>query len=249
VVAGRLARIWLAALAVVLVAGCAADGREAGQDQPRAGAVAAAVPLPPAGNAQRYGLTDEREARANGYHLPGGVAGIGSPALPRLSAAQESALTGSGPGRPGDGPVPDGGCAGEAGRTLDAGAPRPRDPGLGQRLGLESFARSKQDRRVRAAFGAWSACMRRAGFAYRDPMRTNDDPAFRTDRPSRRELAVALADVGCKQSVGLVAVWASAEAAHQRRALGRHASELEVVRRLLAIRERNAARVVAAGPR
>jgi hypothetical protein len=54
--------------------------------------------------------------------------------------------------------------------------------------------------------------MRRAGFAYRDPMQADDDPAFRTDRPSRREVAVALADVGCKQSVGLVAVWAGTRA-------------------------------------
>jgi hypothetical protein len=44
VVAVRLTRIWLAALAVVLVAGCAADGRDGGQDQPRAGAMAAATP-------------------------------------------------------------------------------------------------------------------------------------------------------------------------------------------------------------
>ena len=210
-------------------------------------APAPAIPLPPAGNAQRYGLVDAHEARTQGYHLAGTEAGVVRP-LPGLSPVQRAVLTGAGSARSLRGPLPAGGCHGEAQRILDAGAPSPRDPSLGQVLGLQSFARSKEDRRVRAVFGAWSACMRRAGFSYRDPMEANDDPAFLTERPSRAEIAVAVADVGCKQAVGLVGAWASVEAADQERALHRHASELELVRRLLDTQERNAARVLAGRP-
>ena len=206
------------------------------------------IPLPPAGNAQRYGLADERDARAQGYHLPGMAPRAVKP-LTALSPAQEAALTGSGPARAGNRAVPEGGCYGEAERALDRGAPTAKDPNLGQLLGLESFARSKQDPRVRAVFGSWSACMRRAGFSYGDPMQANDDPAFRTERPSRAEITVAVADVGCKREVGLVGVWASVEAAYQERALDRHAGELEVVRRLLDVRRRNAARIAAGAVR
>jgi hypothetical protein len=215
--------------------------RRFGVDPP---APAPAGPLPPSGNAQRYGLADEHDARTQGYHLPGMRQASARP-LPRLSPAQEAALTGSGTGRSPSRPIPAGGCAGEAERTLDASAPSAKDPNLGQLLGLQSFARSQEDRRVRALFGAWSVCMRRAGFSYGDPMQANDDPAFRTERPSRAEIAVSVADVGCKQEVDLVEVWASVEAAYQERALRRHASELEVVRRLLDTRQRNAARTVA----
>ena len=215
--------------------------RRLGVDPPPA---APAIPLPPAGNGQRYGLADERDARAQGYHLPGMAPAAAEP-LAALSPVQEAVLTGSGPATAVSRPVPEGGCYGEAERALDRGAPTARDPNLGQLLGLESFARSKRHPRVRAVFDSWSECMRRAGFSYGDPMEANDDPAFRTERPSRAEIAVAVADVDCKREVGLAGVWASVEAAYQERALGRHADELEVVRRLLDVRRRNATRIVA----
>jgi hypothetical protein len=87
--------------------------------------------------------------------------------------------------------------------------------------------------------------MRRAGLGYADPMQANDDPAFHTPRPSRREIAVATTDVRCKQAVGLVEVWAVVEAAYQRRALDRHATQLRILKRWLDTRRRSAARVTA----
>jgi hypothetical protein len=200
--------------------------------------------MPPEGNQDRYGPADLQQVRVHGYHIPG-FAPTRSPAEPELSAAQQAMLTGVGARQYAGQTVPEGGCAGEARRMLAAGARPPEDHGLAERLSVDSYGRSRHDRRVRAVFGAWSACMRRTGFGYTDPMQANDDPAFQTERPSASEIAVATADVACKQAVGLVGVWAAVEADYQRRALDRHREELQVIRRWLETQRRTAARIVA----
>jgi hypothetical protein len=200
--------------------------------------------MPAEGNDDRYGLVDPQQAREHGYHLPEPAWGP-SPATPEQSGPQWAVLTGEGARAHAGRPVPPGGCVGEAQRALAGRVAAPTDPGLAQRLSVDSYGRSRHDPRVRAVFGAWSRCMRRAGFGYADPMQANDDPAFHTPRPSPREVAVATTDVRCKQAVGLVEVWAAVEAAYQLRALDRHAAQLRVLKRWLDTRLRNAARVAA----
>lgn len=200
--------------------------------------------MPAEGNHDRYGLVVPRQAREHGYHLPEPLGGP-SPAAPEQSGPQRAVLTGEGARAYAGRPVPSGGCVGEAQRALAGRVAAPTDAGLAQRLSVNSYGRSQRDPRVRAVFGAWSRCMRRAGFGYADPMQANDDPAFHTPRPSPREIAVATTDVRCKQAVGLVEVWAAVEAAYQRRALDRHAAQLRVLKRWLDTRLRNATRVTA----
>lgn len=200
---------------------------------------------PPSANGSRYGLVDEEQARRHGYHPPpkaGAGRPGGPPSEPELSPAAEAVAEGTGQRVPG---LPAGGCLGEARRKLAEGGPTPADPSLVDRLSLESYTRSEQDSRTRRVFGAWSGCMRRAGYDYVDPMKANDDPAFRTARPSAREIAIATADVRCKRETNVVGTWATVETAYQQRAIDRHAEQLQAAKALLEAEVRTATRIVA----
>lgn len=200
--------------------------------------------VPVVGNEQRYGVDDEAEAGRHGYHPP-----TPPPAQarePSLSAAAEAVADGSGPGSYRGRRVPAGGCLGQALRTLRRGGPVPADAGLAERLALESYVRTSEAGPMLAVFARWSACMHRAGFDYPDPRAANNDPAFRTRRPSGRERATAVADARCKREVDLVDHWATVETAYQRQQVAQHRAQLEVLARALQTRVRNAGRVTGA---
>jgi hypothetical protein len=143
--------------------------------------------------------------------------------------------------------VPDGGCIGEADRRLAGLAPAGADPRLGNRLQLESFQVSKRDGRVRDAFRAWSACMRRAGYEYATPLTVAGDPQFAGNRPSQREIAVARADVSCKASTNVIGIWFTVESAYQNAWIGQHATAMRACRDALAAQIRAARALVISG--
>ena len=89
--------------------------------------------------------------------------------------------------------------------------------------------------------------MGRAGFHYATPRQANNDPAWRTPRPSTRERATAVADARCKRQVQLVDLWATVETAYQQHQVAQPADQLEVLTRTLATRVSNAARVAGFG--
>lgn len=183
------------------------------------------APPPFSQNARRYGLADEARASRLGYSTPEITK---RPSRPDLPAKARKAAWGEGPAKIRGRDLPEGGCVGEAGRTLNAGA----EPAgtLADRLAFTALEASEKDRRVRAAFARWSVCMRRAGHAYATPRDANRDRRF-IDGPGHRigpaETAVAVADVRCKQQVRLIDIWASVEAAYQKRLIARHKTELE----------------------
>ncbi|MFE7602435.1 hypothetical protein [Streptomyces sp. NPDC057494] len=141
--------------------------------------------------------------------------------------------------------IPEGGCFGEARRTL-GGSSQAVSP-LVQRLTNDSYPASMQDPSVQAVFARWSACMKAKGFAYPAPMAANDDPRFRPrpEGPSRGEIDTALADIGCRAAHRVAEVWHAAESRIQRASITTHATALAADRRALDATVRKAADVLA----
>jgi hypothetical protein len=207
---------------------------------------AASRQLTVVGNARRYGVDDEAQAGTHGYHpaTPPPAAPVREPRLP---TAAEAVADGSGPRTYRGRRVPAGGCLGQALRQLGRGGPVPTDPGLAKRLSLESYVRTSESGPMRPVFARWSACMGRVGFHYATPRQANNDPAWRTPRPSTRERATAIADARCKRQVQLVDLWATIETTYQQHQLAQHAEQLEILAKAMATRISNAARVTGSG--
>ncbi|WP_426367299.1 hypothetical protein [Streptomyces sp. E-08] len=141
--------------------------------------------------------------------------------------------------------IPEGGCFGEARRTL-GGSSQAVSP-LVQRLTNDSYPASTQDPRVKTVFARWSACMKAKGYTYPAPMAANDDPRFRP-RPegvSRTEVDTALADLDCRATYRVAEVWHDAETRIQRAAVQSNAKALTAERRALDTTVRKAADVLA----
>jgi len=166
---------------------------------------------------RRYGITDLDVARQFGYGLGDrDPARMTRPARPAIGADGENALSGQGRSEVNGVAVPDGGCIGEADRGLTNSRTAAADLRKGNQLQFESFARSRVDSRVRAAFADWSACMVAAGHRYADPLAAAADPAFTSDL-DQQQLDVAVNDIGCKAASNLVGVWFTVESAYQAR--------------------------------
>lgn len=222
----------------VLLARCL---RRFGAELPPGSVVSSSTP---AGKERLYGITDEQHARQRGYHLPDQATPGNTQENPLPPRVQAIAF-GDGQRSYAGQQVPEGGCVGEARRELTEGVAMPRDQWMGDRLSLESTDRARRDSRVRKVFADWSACMKRSGHDYADPMKSNDDPEFATEQPSPREIAVAVADVRCKEETNLVNVQATVHIAYQKRLLEHNAEALAEVKQYLANSERKAAAVLA----
>lgn len=133
---------------------------------------------------RRYGVTDAVAAAQWGYHPPEMLADSRQEAeqLPPEADAVAVGQMKSYRGRT----VPDGGCAGEADRALNESAPSVPNPHQGEDLSTAAYRLTEQDSRVRAVFKAWSLCMKRFGYDYQSPWDANDDPRFKTERPTDR---------------------------------------------------------------
>lgn len=205
------------------------------------------VPTTAGPSARRYGVTDLALARVRGYHGPA-AAPVAERRRPELSPAAQAVLSGTGQASYSGQQVPQGGCLGEAERRLRTGAPTVPNMSLGEDLSAETYGRSAEDSRVRGAFTAWSGCMKALGYDYVSPVTAIDDPAFvATEAPTDRERAVAVADIGCKRKVNLIAIWATVETAYQRGALDRNAEALDTLRKSFRVQEKNAAAILARG--
>jgi hypothetical protein len=191
---------------------------------------------------RRYGITDVDLARTRGYRPPATQPERSQPAA---APAVQSVVTGRGQRSYAGRKVPEGGCVGEARRTLANGGEAGVDLDLPNRLTVQLWEQSKQDSRTRRAFDAWSGCVARAGYDYPDPLAALEDPMFTTPEPTAEEIAIAITDVRCKKEAKVVEVWATVETAYQRTAIEDNAESLERVRRQLAVRRANAATVLA----
>ncbi|MEV7458284.1 hypothetical protein [Streptomyces rubiginosohelvolus] len=78
----------------------------------------------------------------------------------------------------------------------------------------DTFSAARRAPGVLRAEKAWSSCMRKAGFTYTNSSQPGSDPKWMerpAGRPSSEEIATAVADVKCKQSVNLVELRFDAE--------------------------------------
>ncbi|MFI1566866.1 hypothetical protein ACH4ZX_28105 [Streptomyces sp. NPDC020490] len=210
------------------------------------------------GNKRRYGIADPAMAAEYGYHLAGTldqkargrirVAGAPGSRDPRYLIVL------NGPGEGADGQttvkgrkVRPGGCAARASERLVEKGSATGSFSYGQLaadIKADSFRRSLRDPAVRAAVRAWAACMKKAGYTVASPV--TDAPYFDLDEPtvSRKEIAMARTDVGCKERTRLVRVWSEAEAGYQRRRIAQNAEALDRVRREQRSRTAAVARVL-----
>ncbi len=126
--------------------------------------------------------------------------------------------------------IPPGGCIAESTRTLTGGGEQ-LYADLAQDINGQSYKESVKDSRVTKAFAAWSACMKGKGYSYKDPMQANDDPKFAVPTVSAEEIAVATADVACKNETKLVDVWHGAEAQIQQKMINAKAKEMDAIKK------------------
>jgi hypothetical protein len=121
--------------------------------------------------------------------------------------------------------VPPGGCLDLAGRELGTDGRSAADLGfmgnadVAWRLSRQAGLRMVADPRVAAVTARWRACMRRAGFGYRDPQAAQADRRWNSQLASATELhktnaeqiTVATADARCRAQVNYsgvrLAVW------------------------------------------
>lgn len=118
--------------------------------------------------------------------------------------------------------IPEGGCFGEGQRQVqgsDIELVR-----LFDTLGGQSWQAASEDGRVQAVFEKWSVCMSKAGFNYDTPWTANNEAGG--PDVTDAEIAIAVADVRCKQQTNVVGVYAAVDGAYQRVLIDKYAVEL-----------------------
>jgi hypothetical protein len=189
---------------------------------------------------RRYSVVDAEVAATYGYHPPT-TTDVRREFYEAHTDAELEILVGvtADGSRSGRAGVPEDGCLGEAARA-SAGADGADRAGLraGEELVSDvqagAWHAAMADPRVVEAFAAWSSCMAGAGFQYAAPMEANDDPRWWvSETAGSDEIATAVADVSCKSSTGLVAVWSAVEAEHQAELIAANQAELDAYRALL----------------
>lgn len=157
-----------------------------------------------------YGITDARVAAVHGY-APAPIPVPDPQPLPD-SAAYWSALTGrAADSGPDAGAQEPGGCAGAADKRL--GRSRVRSAyGLARELWIQNQSRLQQTQTFDQVVNEWRLCMADAGYTVSSPlndhgdigtMTFNEPPADGSDAPTQAEIALAQADIACKQAVDL----------------------------------------------
>lgn len=168
---------------------------------------------------RRYGLTDEKMARADGYHL-GDRDPRTHPVQPAQPPKGEARTVLMGDGHPvtvNGKSLPEYGCSGAARARISGSVRTPvGDSEAAQDLNNRSFMATRASPRVVGVFRQWSDCMKGKGFSYPDPLTAMSDPRFQGEKATPLEIRVATADVGCKRQANLVGVWFSVETAFQK---------------------------------
>jgi len=190
----------------------------------------------------RYGVTNPEQARTTGYHFgpanPGYLPPSKETAPPEnTDPGYQLVLNGNGtPGKSAGTPTPygsqtvqPGGCMGEMGGKLTAGATFLGEASLIHQIDGQSFSESLKAPAVQTVFQAWSACMLAKGHHYATPMDAVNDPAFSKPALGKDEQQTAQADVACKQQSNVVGVWFTAEVDRQNTLMAQHKDELRTI--------------------
>jgi hypothetical protein len=144
--------------------------------------------------------------------------------------------------------VPEGGCMGEARRTLVTETPEPTTDVV-RNLIREAAKRSTEHGQVREATDKWLACVKQAGWPYESPHDAvrHWNSLGADGEPTPEEVDAAVADVKCKQETNLHRLWAAAEVAYQRKLFDENTAQIQHQRAWLDEMLRNAIAVVKSG--
>jgi len=200
--------------------------------------------------ASRFGLVDLAQATRYGYHQPPwsitGLAGRHADADGIKPGSDLVGVLYGGAATMGGRAVPTGGCRGEAARQLASGTTPATDVTLVTRLLAEANRRTLADPRITELFQRWSACLADAGYQQPTPVAVAQDPRWRQDTPpDAAEIAMATADVECKERTAYLSTMVTVTAEHQRVLIAEHAPDLDALRESLAVRNGNVDRVLA----
>ena len=188
-----------------------------------------------------YGDPDGKESSAGG-----GGKGSGEDFNPSDAARAVYEGTSSATDSKGD-PVPEGGCGGEVDRVVQKGTVDGiQELTVGNEF-QDAYARSRKDSRVTEAFKKWSACMAESGHKYATPEDAANDPEWEGGSATASAVAVATADVRCKQKFNTVGIWYAVLAAYQKRYIDEHAEHFADVRQSTDAILQNSAAIAAAG--
>jgi hypothetical protein len=205
---------------------------------------------------RRYGLTDRQAAAQYGYGLPEALTNQVRQKMPELTDEQVQVLTGhskpTDPTAPGAAlaaePAPEsykgkkihkGGCSGWAKDKLKQ--PTAEDLAFVSELNGSSFTESMQAPAVKQALADWSQCMKTEGYTAATPFEATEIAPHAEGGPaSKEEIALALAEIDCKETTELVGVWFAEELKIQKARIAEHQD------RLNSTRMRNSSAVAAA---
>jgi hypothetical protein len=207
------------------------------------------------GNLRRYSVTSPELASRYGYHLVSTVRGDdrktpaaadlhGLGALTRqvsaaLAGTDRQALAAKVAER-----VPAGGCLGAADRELgDSAASGTAD--LVSAASHSAFVASESAPPVLAAFSRWSACMLARGYHFADPNKAVASIDISSPQVPPSEIALASADVSCKQQSQVVTSWYAAERKLQLAAIARAPADFAAAKSELQRQLAHAAAVLA----
>ena len=178
-----------------------------------------------------YGVASLTQAEAFGYKQPS-LAGPGGPlgALPAFvpelhkhGQAWTSALLGFVPGARAS-TRPREGCLQAADTALYGKIGSNPDPDPVPAIAFQAAQWTQSDPHILAVERAWSACMARSGYTYKNPAQAAGRNWPST--PTSAEIAVAVADVRCKTQTNLVNTWLTVEAAYQQTLISQNLTHL-----------------------
>lgn len=195
---------------------------------------------------RRYGLTDRQAAAQYGYGLPEALTKQVRQKMPELTDEAVQVLTGhtkpAAPATPGavravepaaesyqGKKIHKGGCHGWAKDKLKR--PATDDLAFVSELNGNSFTESMATPAVKQALAAWSQCMKTEGYTAVTPFEATDIAPHAEGGPaSQEEIAVALAEIDCKEKTDLVKVWFTEESKIQKAQIAEHRTKLNGTR-------------------
>lgn len=211
---------------------------------------AQAPPLQPT-KAAYYGIIDADRAARFGYQSPDVAPGRNKrePGGAVATEAEQAVYSGKAANtKVGGATVPQGGCAQESGVAVQTGAVAGVNILTTGNERIDAHQRALADERMKKVLVDWSACMKRAGYAYATPKQAVDDTKWQ--HPGARgadEFATAKADVACKQKTNVVGTWWALTEAYEKRYVENNAEHLADVKKSIDVILRNSARIIEKG--
>jgi hypothetical protein len=176
-----------------------------------------------------FGPIEEARAKKYGYHDPLFGQGAHAPSWSgRVTPAWLTGIptTGAIPVGVDQAAVPKGGC--HAGAVAELGGDRPV---AARAIAEQARSLAIKDPRWVAAREAWTTCMKDRGYPYAAPMDAVDAFANGRGRPTRKEIATAVADVRCKRSTREIDTIVGLLRAYESEAIAAHAVDFDAYAR------------------